>query len=726
MPKVIIKKAPVAKSGKTLSPEKAREMLHDGTAHGKKLTEKQRKFFGWKSHQKADDGTVIPIGENTIQFNGKSHKQGGMDITYGGHPVEVEGGETAYKSMEDNSLHIMGNMINPLTGKKFKQDSKNLAKKERKLDDLLDYSTALVTETDPFSKWGMLKFNAGAAMGKGAIRKKQEIRDSKEWLATLQNTMLEKSEELGVDAQDFSKGRLTKAKYGATIKAADGRSIDPGDEYLKMARAAATKYGIDPEIIVRLIRLESGANSKVRASDKGALGIMQFMEGTAKQYGITKAQLKSTNPKDVEAVIDAGIHHFKDLVDQNKGDYKLALAAYNGGQGAVNFVKKKLGKQDITGDEWLDFMTNRQETSPSKDRHAWQNETLDYVMNIIATDEADFNKKRTSFNQKYYSPDYDKLRKTTKDKYSTDLVENEELNRKVRDYKERYNPTTVQLENYKLSLQEPQKYSKPSNRKGLSAEQILPELYSMATNKEEPVWLQQYNPELYQPYQVSFQDRLNENNATFSNLTRMVKDNPSALGSLASQKYLADSGVLGEEFRTNQGIEADITAKNIALLNDSKLKNLGLADQQYVRQAQAKSNTKAQNMEVLKSVSDKLVLNRYEQMTQGIYENLYPHYSFDPNTGEVGKVGAPGQEYINWQGTGDGMNNAEQKVRTTYDPVTGKAKQVSVTEDYPSSTGLRQQKLQELQTTAIPRRIKTNLNIFGSNPVWNSKGLYKR
>ena len=37
------------KKGGTLSPNKAREILHDGTAHGKPLTDKQRKFFGAKS-----------------------------------------------------------------------------------------------------------------------------------------------------------------------------------------------------------------------------------------------------------------------------------------------------------------------------------------------------------------------------------------------------------------------------------------------------------------------------------------------------------------------------------------------------------------------------------------------------------------------------------------------------------------------------------------------------
>jgi len=36
-------------SKKKLTARKARKILHDGTVRGHKLTEKQRRFFGWKS-----------------------------------------------------------------------------------------------------------------------------------------------------------------------------------------------------------------------------------------------------------------------------------------------------------------------------------------------------------------------------------------------------------------------------------------------------------------------------------------------------------------------------------------------------------------------------------------------------------------------------------------------------------------------------------------------------
>lgn len=49
-----------AKKG-AVSPAKAREILHDGTVHGKKLTDKQRRFFGARLHKAADGAMTIDM-----------------------------------------------------------------------------------------------------------------------------------------------------------------------------------------------------------------------------------------------------------------------------------------------------------------------------------------------------------------------------------------------------------------------------------------------------------------------------------------------------------------------------------------------------------------------------------------------------------------------------------------------------------------------------------------
>lgn len=184
--KVIIKKSPKAKSGAAFSPEKAKKILREKnpTLQGHPISAKQKRWLGWQAGgAKADDGaSLTPLSNNVAQFNGKSHEQGGIPISYGGKKVEVEGGETAYKSPMDDSLHIMGNMINPISGRKFKQDSKQLADKEQKVDKLIKVGNSLVHEKDPSDKWEQLAFNSGDVMMKGGLRKKAELQQNKEWL----------------------------------------------------------------------------------------------------------------------------------------------------------------------------------------------------------------------------------------------------------------------------------------------------------------------------------------------------------------------------------------------------------------------------------------------------------------------------------------------------------------------------------------------------------------
>lgn len=187
----------------------------------------------------------------------------------------------------------------------------------------------------------------------------------------------------------------------------------------------------------------------------------------------------------------------------------------------------------------------------------------------------------------------------------------------------------------------------PTNAKNLSFGQILPELYTAATNQLEPVQMQQYSPDLYQSYQVSFDDRRNQNTSTFRASQQYLRDNPAAQSAIAAQAYEAHNNVNADEFRTNQGIAEDVRNKNISLINDAKLKNLQLADNQYGRQEQAKSNTKTQNRVVLQSIADKLHQNELEKQTIKLYENN-TNFRFNPQTGKSEYYGAPGAELIDW------------------------------------------------------------------------------
>ena len=94
------------------------------------------------------------------------------------------------------------------------------------------------------------------------------------------------------------------------------------------ARQMARKYGIDPELFVRQIQMESGFNPRAK-SGAGAIGIAQFMPSTAKGMGFTAG----VNPlRDLEMAAKLMAGHLRN----NNGRYDLALAAYNAGQGNVN------------------------------------------------------------------------------------------------------------------------------------------------------------------------------------------------------------------------------------------------------------------------------------------------------------------------------------------------------------------------------------------------------
>ncbi len=88
---------------------------------------------------------------------------------------------------------------------------------------------------------------------------------------------------------------------------------------------AAHHHGLDPGLLRAVAWQESrGSNSAV--SDKGALGIMQLMPGTAAALGV--------DPSDPEANINGGATYLA-LQMAKFGTVELALAAYNAGPGAV-------------------------------------------------------------------------------------------------------------------------------------------------------------------------------------------------------------------------------------------------------------------------------------------------------------------------------------------------------------------------------------------------------
>lgn len=103
------------------------------------------------------------------------------------------------------------------------------------------------------------------------------------------------------------------------------RLLDMGP-VLPVVEQAAEAHRLDPALLLAVIHAESGFNAQA-LSPKGAVGLMQLIPATASRYGA--GDLRDPNQN-----VQAGAAHLRYLL-RRYGDLRLALAAYNAGEGAV-------------------------------------------------------------------------------------------------------------------------------------------------------------------------------------------------------------------------------------------------------------------------------------------------------------------------------------------------------------------------------------------------------
>lgn len=100
-------------------------------------------------------------------------------------------------------------------------------------------------------------------------------------------------------------------------------------EYLeRLVRETASRHRIDPALVKAVVETESSWNPRA-ISNRGAVGLMQLIPGTAARMGVG-------NAFDPQENLEGGVRYLRTLLERYNGDLHLSLAAYNAGERAVD------------------------------------------------------------------------------------------------------------------------------------------------------------------------------------------------------------------------------------------------------------------------------------------------------------------------------------------------------------------------------------------------------
>ena len=536
----------------------------------------------------------LPGSGETVMFRGKSHEEyspngeTGIGVTYGGNPVEVERGEPMVELQEGGTIDpqtgepqksgvVFGNLKIPdqyidllgdknAKGKKFKNYIADLSKTEEKQNKMIEKSTNELNALDVNSSFDRLKLSSLQANIKGGNLKLKEIADKKIKAADLQNAINETAEEYGVVADDLARGKVKQDKNAMK-------------EYAKFGG--------------KFTKAQDGKKAQFN-SEKEALAAGYIKDANGFYRIIPPEKLEPIETKVAEAMREVPLQH------------KDASGLYGG-------ASAKLA-QTQRNNPWFDWAGFNPTVKADVER--FQKAFNERARSIGSSASLEVDGK---FGDQTASAIVDEKRMTQPSVGRREEAEILEADTKPVPYKR---SGLIDFGNQLLD------YIRPTDQEPFDYGQTMGEQYALATNQLEPVQAQLYKPEIGVPYDISYQDVLNENQADFNAQTRKTGYNPAAQSNLNAQKYMANQRVLGEQFRANQAMKDQVYTANRNTLNQAKLTNLGILDKQYERQSEAMSNTKATTQAALNSISDKLAKHKLENRTLGVYENLYK-YRFD-------------------------------------------------------------------------------------------------
>ena len=582
------------------------------------------------------------LGELNI-FRGPSHANGGMPTRFGNNQIEVEGGEPvvkipssgdSYTKFEDGGntdgdAVVYGNMQIPkwalaeigdklAEGRKFKHYATDIAKNDKKQNQIIDRATSIVNNSGENTPFDQLALNSGKAMLIGATAKHLVNAKKLEDLASVQNFILDKADEFGYKDpdkfnKDVMKGKLTQAKFGAKLnKAQDGKELankkyqDSANDvihqgYLQRMKAYRDHWGYDNynEPLMHNLGLPTDAT---------------------KDY--VNVPVNTAVPNNAPAPLPSQSTH---LTNEASGH-----TPYSNISQQQTSVTPTVSPANISGGKEKVKGKGKQKNNTQVDRNAFLNSsgpisgTDPYAWTLNTNTDIPL---RTELVQDEYGNYYDPYNNVVDQsgalpgKFSTTTS----------DGKKKGDRNTAITDAISSAFN----YARPTNQMPLDPNQLMGEMYALGNNQVEPVQAQTYQPMLQgQPSRISLQDQLNSIDAQSNAAIRAAGRNPGAQAQIMASAAEMKNKVLGEQFRMNQGAADQTYGKNRELLNQAQSQNLGILDKQYEKQSIAKSNTKRIAQEALGSIASKIAQQKLENRKLGIYENLYK-YRFNPITGEA-------------------------------------------------------------------------------------------
>ena len=621
-------------------------------------------------------------GGESIQFKGNSHDyrdpktgQTGIGVAYGQESVAnneavVEVENEPAQQLKDGggaeNLVVYGDLKIPeefiseigddrAKGKKFKNYVEELNKDEKKINKKMVTAADLGLESNN-TVFGQLERSSADAILKGSDMKLKAIADKKMILADLQSALNDTFDEFEIKGNDFiSKDNIVNdPERSMNNMAKSGIEIKPENKGKFTAWAKEKGMSV------------SAAANKVMANTDGYSPGVVKMANFAKNFakngaGVPKAQggfeTNELGGDDVgmtiEEALAAGF-----ILNEVTGEYEKSngetVVPTDSETDALDEVRPGQGRDEGTG---LFGNTTVKQYEDAKKANPWFDwESFDPKNKAeVKRYQKEFNKRaEEAGSDKRITVDGDFGEQTTSARF-TPAAPGEEPEVEVAKIREE--PTVTET-----TTIQPQRIPFLPNfidgdvNNELNPDQLLAEKYAMATNQYQPVPAQGYQPNLRVPYDISLQDAKNDVIAQSRAMQRNpgIQNNPAAAALMAAPTYKALNEINAEEFRANQAMKDMVYSGNQQTLNEAKLKNLQIFDTQAQRQAQGVANTRTQNIDILKSISDKYSKNRRENMLERVYNNMYPSYKFNQQ-GDANTTGAGSNLYVPGYGMTGGI-----------------------------------------------------------------------